>query len=60
METRSRIKLRLSPFDNKLELISKIFLVVMWGLTIYIFFKLPTIIPIHFSASGQANDTEVS
>ena len=56
METRPRIKLNLSPLDNKLELTSKIFLVFMWGLTIYTFLKLPTTIPTHFNASGQADD----
>ena len=56
METRPKIKLTLSPLDNKLELTSKIFLVIMWGLTIYTFLKLPTTIPIHFNASGQADN----
>jgi len=56
METRPKIKLTLSPLDNKLELTSKIFLFVMWALTIYTFLKLPTTIPIHFNASGQADN----
>ena len=56
METRPKIKLTLSPLDSKLELTSKILLVVMWALTLYTFFKLPTTIPTHFNASGQAND----
>ena len=56
METRPKIKLTLSPLDNKLELTSKIFLVFIWVLTFYTFFKLPTIIPTHFNASGQADD----
>ena len=56
METRPRIKLNLSPLDYKLELTSKMFLVVIWGLTIYTYSKLPTKIPTHFNASGQAND----
>jgi uncharacterized membrane protein len=56
METRPKINLLLSPFDNKLELTSKIFLVVMWAFTLYSFLKLPTTIPTHFSASGQADD----
>ena len=55
METRPKIKLTLSPLDNKLELTSKIFLIVMWGLTLYTFLKLPTTIPTHFNASGQAD-----
>jgi len=55
METRPKIKLTLSPLDNKLELTGKIFLVFMWGLTVYALLKLPTTIPIHFNASGQAD-----
>lgn len=56
METRPKIKLNLSPLDNTLELTAKIFFVIMWGLTIYSFFKLPTTIPIHYNASGQADN----
>jgi uncharacterized membrane protein len=56
METRPKIKLTPSPLDNKLELTSKIFLIVVWALTIYTFIKLPTTIPIHFNASGQADN----
>lgn len=55
MDTRPKIKLTLSPLDNAFELTGKIFLVVMWGLTVYTFFKLPTTIPIHFNASGRAD-----
>ncbi|MBC3787998.1 DUF1648 domain-containing protein [Spirosoma utsteinense] len=33
----------------------KLFLIVMWGLTLYIFLKLPDRIPIHFNAIGQAD-----
>jgi len=56
METRPKIQLNLSAFDRTLELSGKILLVVIWGLTIYIFSKLPTIIPVHFNLSGQADD----
>jgi len=56
METRPKIKLILSPLDNKLELTGKIFLVVLWALTVYTFLKMPTIIPTHFNISGQADD----
>ncbi|HQW14318.1 MAG TPA: DUF1648 domain-containing protein [Niabella sp.] len=45
-----------SRLDNKLELTSKIFLFILWGLTIYAFLKLPKTIPTHFNASGQADD----
>jgi len=56
METRPKIKLTPSPLDNRLELTSKIFLVVMWVLTLYTFFKSPMTIPTHFNGSGQADD----
>jgi uncharacterized membrane protein len=56
MESRPRIKLTLSPLDNKLELTSKIFLIVLWSLTLYTFLKMPTIIPTHFNASGQVDE----
>ena len=56
METRPKIKLTLTSVDRKLELTSKIFLVILWGLTLYTFLKLPTTIPTHFNASGQADD----
>ena len=56
MEQRPKIKLTLSTLDNTLELTSKLFLVFMWSLTLYIFIKLPTIIPIHFNALGKADN----
>ncbi|MES2373785.1 MAG: DUF1648 domain-containing protein [Bacteroidota bacterium] len=55
MEARPKIKLTLSPLDNALELTGKIFLLVLWGLIAYTYFKLPATIPIHFNASGQAD-----
>jgi hypothetical protein len=56
METRPKIKLILSLLDKTLERTSKIFLVVIWCLTLYTFLKLPTIIPIHFNATGHADN----
>lgn len=55
METRPKIKLTLSPLDKTLELTATIFFVIMWGLTIYSYFKLPTTIPIDYNASGQVD-----
>lgn len=55
METRPIITLTLSKLDNNLESTGKIFLVLMWGLTLYTFLKLPTTIPIHFNGTGQAD-----
>ena len=56
MQTRPKIKLTLLVFDKKLELASKLFLVVTWALTIYTFLKLPSTIPTHFNATGQVDD----
>ena len=56
MEPRPKIKLTLSPLDNAIELSSIIFICFLWSLTLYIFLKLPTIIPIHFNASGKADN----
>lgn len=55
MEARPKIKLSLSPLDKSLEMTSQVFLVAVWALTLYIFFKLPATIPTHFDASGQVN-----
>lgn len=56
METRPKLKINLSQRDKILEFTGKIFLVAMWVLTLYTFLKLPTTIPTHFNASGQADD----
>ena len=53
MQARPRIKLTLTALDNKLELASKIFLVLIWALTSFTLFTLPTTIPVHFNAAGQ-------
>lgn len=53
METRPKIKLTLSPLDNAFELAGKLFLIILWGLTVYIFLKLPATVPVHFNGSGQ-------
>ena len=38
-----------------MEAASSILLVVMWGLTLYVFLKLPATIPIHYNGSGNVN-----
>ena len=55
MEERPRLTLIPSPLDKNIDLISKIFLLVMWVLTFYIFFRLPDIIPVHYNAAGKPN-----
>jgi uncharacterized membrane protein len=53
MDKRPKIKLTLSLLDKRIEFASRIFLVAMWGLTIFAILKLPEIIPVHFNFSGQ-------
>ena len=55
MQQRPRIKLPLTPLDKTLERISILCLFLLWGLAIYSVIKLPSIIPIHFNASGKAD-----
>lgn len=55
MESRPRIQLTLSPLDKRLELTGKLFLGVLWGLTLYTILKLPATIPIHFNTSGKVD-----
>lgn len=55
MSSRPRINITPSPFDNKITLWSKIFLAIMWGLTLFSLIQLPTTIPTHFNAQGQTD-----
>ena len=55
METRPKLKITLSQLDKRLELGSIILLVVMWGLTLFSFIKMPNTIPIHYNGSGQVD-----
>jgi uncharacterized membrane protein len=56
MEQRPKVRPINTAFDKTLELLGLLFLFIMWGITIYIFTKLPNIIPIHFNASGSADN----
>jgi uncharacterized membrane protein len=56
MEKRPRIKLTLSLLDKRIEWACKIFLVIIWGLTIFAILKLPAIVPVHFNFRGQPDD----
>ena len=53
METRPKINVSLSLLDKILESTGKLLIIIIWGLTLFVFFKLPTIIPTHFNAAGQ-------
>jgi uncharacterized membrane protein len=56
MNTRPKTNLTPSPFDNKIEMAGKLFLIVLWGLALCVYFIAPSTIPTHFNASGQANN----
>ncbi|MFT3911357.1 MAG: DUF1648 domain-containing protein [Ferruginibacter sp.] len=56
MEDRPRIKLTLSGFDKNLDMLGYVLFFIMWALTIYVFVKLPPIIPTHFGMSGKPDD----
>jgi uncharacterized membrane protein len=56
METQPKINVSLSPLDKILDSTGKLLIIIIWGLTLFVFFKLPTIIPTHFNASGQPDD----
>lgn len=53
MEPRPRIKLILSPLDKTLERLGIFFLVTLWVITLYVYWKMPQTIPTHFNAAGQ-------
>ncbi len=55
MESRPVIQLDPSPLDTALEWASNLLLAIIWSVSVYAFFKLPTFIPIHFNALGQAD-----
>ena len=55
MEARPKISLSPSAVDKKTDLAATVLLIFIWACTVYIFLKLPAIIPIHFNASGKAD-----
>ncbi|MBS1729295.1 MAG: DUF1648 domain-containing protein [Bacteroidetes bacterium] len=55
MESRPKIKLQLSQFDKNLELCSKLFLILIWAFSFYVFYKMPDMIAIHFNSVGKAD-----
>ncbi len=50
METRPKINVSLSSLDKILESTGKLLIIIIWGLTLLVFFKLPAVIPTHFNA----------
>ena len=55
MEKRPKIAIILSPTDKVIEILSWAALVMLWMVPLISYFKLPDIVPIHFSASGKVN-----
>ncbi len=53
METRPKLTLILSPLDKTLEWLCLVLLFTLWALAIYVYVKMPAIIPTHFNALGK-------
>ncbi len=56
MQLNPKIKLPLTSLDKALETIGIALTLTLWGLSIFSFIQLPTIIPIHFNAVGEVDD----
>lgn len=56
METRPKLKIKLTIFDKILEATCYFLLSAIWILAIYSYFKLPDIIPVHYDGSGQVTN----
>ena len=56
MEERPKIEIKFNTADKLLEIIGWITLALQWIMTILNYSNLPDTIPIHFNASGQADD----
>ena len=55
MDERPKLKIIPAAIDRKVELWCKVFLLLMWMLTMYVFFRLPDTIPVHYNALGKAD-----
>lgn len=55
MEQRPKLDIPLTPLDRVIEVISLLIMVALWCFTLFSYFKLPEIIPIHFDVSGNIN-----
>ncbi len=56
METRPRLHISLTPADKAVETLGWIFLAILWGITLFSYFAMPETVPIHFNASGEADN----
>ena len=57
MNPRLKIKLTLSDADKVLEILGWLLLIVLWIIVIAKYSALPEIIPTHYDAAGNTNDT---
>lgn len=55
MEARPKIVIEKSDFDNLLESLGWLALLLMWGVAIYGYFTLPAVIPTHFNGAGRVD-----
>jgi uncharacterized membrane protein len=53
MKQRPVLTLKPTPLDKALDRAGIILLLVLWGLTLFVYFKSPAIVPIHFNEAGQ-------
>lgn len=56
MEKRPVIKLVPSGLDRLMEISGMVVFAAMWILTIYVYIKLPAVIPVHFNANGEPDN----
>jgi uncharacterized membrane protein len=56
METKPKIKIESTIIDKFLELLGWLTIIILWVLTIWSYFKLPDIIPIHYDSFGNPDD----
>lgn len=56
MKNRPRITLHLTQFDKRLEVASVILLILLWLLFLATFFTSPSVVAIHYTALGKADD----
>lgn len=55
METRPKLKLKLSPADKIFEFLGYSVLLIIWTLVITYYQNLPDTIPIHYNVKGEAD-----
>lgn len=56
LSKRPNIKPILTKGDRMMEVVTRLLLLVMWGLTVYFYAILPETIPIHFNGAGEIDN----